>query len=157
MSKIIAVDAENCTGCRVCELVCSVVKTGCANPARSRIHVIKWDETGIRLPMLCVHCAQAPCMACCPVDALSRNDRTGAVERVPDLCIGCTMCVSACPFGAMSLDPHDDLAVNCDLCGGTPECVAACPHGALLYAEAGRVALAKKRARAARTAEALET
>ena len=156
MHHIIAVNSDACTGCRSCELVCATVKTGATNPALSRIHVIRWEERGRRLPMFCVHCAQAPCMASCPVDALSRNPRTGAVELVEGLCIGCTMCLSACPFGAMSMDPRTDLAVNCDLCGGVPACVEACAHGAILYGPPADVSRAKKRARAERIARTLE-
>ncbi len=150
MARIIAVDSNSCTGCRTCELVCSVARTGSSNPLKSRVNVIKWELEGVRIPVLCVQCAKAPCISCCPVDAISRNPSTSAVEVDAKLCMGCAMCLSACPFGAMSLDPDTESAVNCDLCGGSPACVAACPSGALLFAEPPKAALAKKRAAAAR-------
>jgi Fe-S-cluster-containing hydrogenase component 2 len=56
----------------------------------------------------------------------------------------------------MSMDPHDDLAVNCDLCGGEPACVESCPHGALIYADPSQAALIKKRAAARRISDAME-
>ena len=43
-------------------------------------------------------------------------------------CIGCGACVEACPFGAMFMDPDEEVAINCILCGA---CVDACPVKAL--------------------------
>ena len=42
MAKMLYVDHEKCTGCRLCELVCAVYHDGVSNPARSRIRVLKW-------------------------------------------------------------------------------------------------------------------
>ena len=41
MAKIINVDPSKCTGCRLCELVCSVKNESIANPylALSLIHI----------------------------------------------------------------------------------------------------------------------
>ena len=35
--KIIAVNPDKCTGCRLCELACSLKNTGEFNPARQRM------------------------------------------------------------------------------------------------------------------------
>jgi Fe-S-cluster-containing hydrogenase component 2 len=56
MDKMLIVDHEKCTGCRLCELVCSVFHTGASNPSRSRIRVIKWENVGFYLPMTCQNC-----------------------------------------------------------------------------------------------------
>jgi Fe-S-cluster-containing dehydrogenase component len=58
------------------------------------------------------------------------------LERVlidETLCIGCRMCVSACPSGAMGFDPDIGLAYKCDLCEGDPECVRVCDQGAIAF------------------------
>ena len=52
-----------------------------------------------------------------------------------DLCVGCKMCVSACPTGAMGLDPDLGRAYKCDLCDGDPQCVRVCDAKALDYTE----------------------
>ena len=56
MSKLIIIEQSECTGCRQCELVCSVKHTGTANPARARINSVKWEAEGFYLPMLCQQC-----------------------------------------------------------------------------------------------------
>lgn len=145
MQKILIVDHERCTGCRLCELVCSVKSAGVSNPSRARIHIIKWEMEGFELPMVCQQCESAPCMAVCPVDALSRD---GDLERVVidyDLCIGCKLCVAACPFGGMGIDTVAKKVIKCELCDGDPTCVAFCQPQALQYVPASTVNLRKKR------------
>ena len=53
------------------------------------------------------------------------------IEVNADDCIGCRMCVRACPFGAMGFDKKEKLADKCDFCGGDPECAKHCFYGAL--------------------------
>lgn len=145
MQKILIVDHERCTGCRLCELVCSVKNTGMSNPSRSRIHIIKWEMEGFELPMVCQQCESAPCMAVCPVDALSRDGDLGRVVIDYDLCIGCKLCVAACPFGGMGIDTVAKKVIKCELCDGDPACVKFCQPQALQYVPASTVNLRKKR------------
>lgn len=150
MSKMIIIDQVACTGCRQCELVCSVKHTGTANPARARITNIKWEAEGFYLPMLCQQCEEPACAAVCPKNALSRNEDEGRVVIDRDLCIGCKMCVMACPFGAMGVDPVEGKVIKCDLCGGDPVCVDFCEAGALKFVDTETAHLAKKRSAGAR-------
>ena len=145
MEKILVVDHEKCTGCRLCEMVCSVKHAGVNSPSRSRIHVIKWPLEGFELPMLCQQCEEAPCIAVCPKDALSRDTALGRVTIDYDLCIGCKMCVIACPFGGMGIDIVARQVIKCDLCDGDPTCVRFCDAGALQFVPASSVSLMKKR------------
>jgi Fe-S-cluster-containing hydrogenase component 2 len=145
MDKVLVINHEKCTGCRQCELVCSVVHEGVSNPSRSRIHVIKWESEGIYIPMACQQCADAPCMAVCPVKALGREKKLDYVEVDYELCIGCRLCVAVCPFGAMSFDAKDSKVIKCDLCDGDPTCVRFCEVKALEFLDAGQVAALKRR------------
>lgn len=145
MQKILIVDHEKCTGCRLCELVCSVKNAGVSNPSRARIHIIKWEMEGFELPMVCQQCESAPCMAVCPVDALSRDNDLERVVTDYDLCIGCKLCVAACPFGGMGIDTVARRVIKCELCDGDPICVAFCQPQALQYVPASTVNLRKKR------------
>ncbi|MCL4489385.1 MAG: 4Fe-4S dicluster domain-containing protein [Chloroflexi bacterium] len=145
MEKILVVDHEKCTGCRLCEMVCSVKHVGVNNPARSRIHVIKWPREGFELPMLCQQCEKAPCISVCPKGALSRDPLLARVTLNYDLCIGCKMCVVACPFGGMGVDVVAHQVIKCDQCDGDPTCVRFCNPGALQFLPASSVNLNKKR------------
>ena len=75
LKKVITVDPVLCTGCLECELVCSVAKTGVANPANSRIKITKIVEEGIYLPILCQHCDTAPCEIACPTRAIPETPK----------------------------------------------------------------------------------
>ena len=49
--------------------------------------------------------------------------------QISEKCVGCGKCVSACPFGALSLANRKAVASNaCTMCGS---CVSVCPMGAL--------------------------
>lgn len=150
--KVIIIEQEKCTGCRLCELVCAVRHTGVSNPARSRINVIKWESEGFYLPMLCQQCETAACMAVCPKDALSRDESLNRVVINYDLCIGCKMCVMACPFGGMGIDIEGKI-IKCDLCDGEPQCVSFCDPKAIDYVDASMVDLRKKRSAGERFSE----
>ena len=89
MAKVLSIEYQKCTGCRTCELVCSVKHDGVVNPMRSRIKVMKWEEEGLYIPMSCQQCQDAPCMNVCPVKAISRYEEMGCVEVDYDVCIGC--------------------------------------------------------------------
>lgn len=150
MGKVLMVNYEKCTGCRLCELVCSVVHQGVSNPSRSRIKVVKWEAEGLYVPMTCQQCQDAPCMNVCPVKAISRDENLDYVKIDYDVCIGCRACVSACPFGAMSFDIVDRQVIKCDLCDGDPQCVRFCEVNALEYVDSDQVSVLKKRVAAQR-------
>lgn len=154
MEKFLTVNAEKCTGCRLCEQVCSVVHGGVSNPAKSAIQVVKWEHEGRYIPMICKQCEDAPCMNVCPVRAISRDEDFGFLKVDHDICIGCRSCVSICPFGAMNYNADARKVFKCDLCGGDPQCVQFCDVKALEFIPAGVVSAQKKREGAARQSEA---
>ena len=125
---------ESCTGCRICEMVCSLTheKTG-VNPAMSRIKVISFPEKGLIIPRVCRFCRNAPCIPACPVEALSQDAETGVIRVDEDKCIGCDRCVEACNFGGINIHPENKTAMACDLCGGDPQCVKYCMNRTLIF------------------------
>ena len=133
MAKIMVVDQEKCTGCRLCEMVCSVNKEGVSNPARARIKIIKWETEGYYMPMFCQHCEDPVCESVCPVNGICRDRDTGRVSVDQELCIGCRSCVSACPLGGAGFDSKTKEVLRCDQCGGDPTCVKYCQTKAIQY------------------------
>jgi len=137
--KVLGVDPKKCNGCRLCEVACSLIHEGEIVPARSRIQVIEWHASGIFLPVFCQHCADAPCRAACPRDAISWRDDWGRVVIDYDRCVSCRMCVAACPFGAIRFDKARQVVFKCDLCNGNPQCVNFCQPEALTFRDADRI------------------
>ena len=133
MTKVLAVDYDKCTGCRTCEIVCSLQHNGEISPLKSRIRVVRWDDRGEAIPMSCRQCEWAPCEAICPTKAISRDEILGRNIVDHDKCIGCRMCVAICPFGAVSFDISAKKIISCDLCDDDPLCVKFCMSEALKY------------------------
>ena len=155
MSKIITVNPEKCTNCKMCELACSIVKEGAFSPIKSRIRVNVFAEEFKHIPITCFQCADAPCVRVCPAGALVQE--TGLVRFVPEACIGCRMCMLACPFGVISFDQAEGVIAKCDTCDGDPECVRFCAYGALEHRETDLASVTRERDFARRVAEALKT
>jgi Fe-S-cluster-containing hydrogenase component 2 len=133
----VLIDSSLCSGCRVCQLVCSLHKTGEIALDLSRIPVMaSFLDVELRA-MPCLQCEEAECMDACPVEAISIDAGTGAKVVDEELCIGCCSCVEACreAHGAARIrfDESRQVAIKCDLCGGDPQCVRFCPMGALSY------------------------
>ncbi|TNV21941.1 4Fe-4S dicluster domain-containing protein [Buttiauxella sp. B2] len=140
MNKFIAVDAQECIGCHVCEIACAVAHNHQQWPEsvtafHPRIEVISLQQNHVTVT--CHHCNNAPCVTSCPVDALTYcNEQVHLNEA---RCIGCKSCVLACPFGAIEMvgsgNKSSYQAQKCDLCEqsetGQPACVANCPASAL--------------------------
>lgn len=128
----LAVVPERCSGCKTCEVVCSMTHFNVVNPKKSRLRVmVMYPQPIIRMPIVCSQCVDPDCAKACKLSAITRSD--GIVKINSDKCISCRDCISACPYGAIHTHPDIDLPFKCDLCGGDPECVKACPKDAILY------------------------
>ena len=124
---------EKCSGCRLCELTCSLIHTMESNPSRARIHVVNKGH-GLYVPNICVHCDEPVCIEHCPTGAIRvDNNRIVIIDKTK--CNGCGICIQECPYEAIFKDTEDGLAIICDLCGGDPLCFKYCTAGVLKLVE----------------------
>jgi electron transport protein HydN len=159
-SPFVQSDTEKCIGCRTCEIACAVAhgesKTGAAGAEPGvfipRLFVIVTQD--LSAPVQCHHCVDAPCSNVCQMAAISRVNGRTVVDT--GRCVGCKLCLMACPFGAIEFVPLPagtrpifpgeaekpeewarrrlQRASNCDLCvhrAQGPACVETCPEKAL--------------------------
>lgn len=170
-NEIIFSDAGKCLGCHSCELACAVAHgegdlfeaAASGNLFHSRTRVVKAGASSI--PVQCRQCENAPCAIVCPTSAMGQEN--GRVVIDEKNCVGCKLCIKACPFGAITVATEGvinksekkkkGVAKKCDLCAGLrdadgngkqPACVEACPTRAitLVNLEAYRAALLDARA-----------
>ncbi len=145
MQKMLAIDPEKCTGCRLCETACSIHREKVCIPEKARIHITKWENEGIYIPMVCQQCDTPICEIVCPMNAVKRDSKTGAVVIDDNLCVGCRLCVQFCPFGGIEVDAKMKKISKCDLCSGEPICVRFCQPQALQYLDATALNIKKRR------------
>jgi carbon-monoxide dehydrogenase iron sulfur subunit len=126
----IVVEATKCTGCKSCELICSLEHAGVFNPGKSRIRVIDFDYMGFSDPVLCAQCVHPACVEACPSGALTQTS-AGTISVDETACNGCQLCAEACSHRAINFNAESDFPLICDLCDGKAKCVEWCPAGAL--------------------------
>jgi Fe-S-cluster-containing hydrogenase component 2 len=130
--KRIRFEETLCSGCKICELVCSLVHEGECNPSFSRIKIISFEFVR-RFAIFCVRCLEAKCIEICPQNANYRDQVSGAILTDHSKCKSCGLCAKQCPHEAIFLSKTGGI-FRCDLCGGDPHCVGFCPTGALSFA-----------------------
>ena len=109
MTKLgIAIDLERCVGCHTCANACKMQNNVPTGMLWNRVTTEGCDVidgavgtypnlTRTFLPVACQHCENPACQRVCPTGA-TYKDEMGRVEIDYDKCIGCRMCLAACPY-----------------------------------------------------------
>jgi len=139
------IDTNRCTCCHGCTIACLSENNVPDGKYRSWVKKIskgRYPDTSFHfLPRLCNHCEDAPCLNLCPTGATYRTWQDGVVHVNRDICIGCNVCIDACPYGARFFNPITRTADKCDFCyhriteGIQPACVTACTGRARIFGD----------------------
>lgn len=129
--KQLVIKPQLCIACHNCELACSFKHYGEFRKDKARVRVI--ENINIKVPILCLQCEDAACVKVCPSKALYLSEEKKTVEINENRCIKCLICVSACPFGNITVNPDDKSIQKCNLCNGQPICAIFCPTKAIEY------------------------
>jgi len=142
---VLLITPERCTSCQACELACSFAHEEEFNPERARLSVMFWDHEAHSVPVMCLQCEEAACLAACPAQAISEDARTGARLVNHTRCIQCQTCMNVCPFGCTWYDTQGRKILKCDLCDGDPECAKVCPSGAITSVDRTSVNVSRRK------------
>jgi Fe-S-cluster-containing dehydrogenase component len=165
MQLTIVTDLNKCVGCKSCQVSCKQHNTGgsfgpvpdhdpFADPDGMWWNRIVGMEGGVYpdadvlyLPKACMHCYDAPCVPVCPTGASLKREDNGVVLVDYDSCIGCQLCMWACPYGVREFDEHEGVVKKCTLCidriedeslppeERVPACVQSCPTHARTFGD----------------------
>lgn len=160
------IDTSRCIGCHTCAIACKHENNLPRGNWWNRILTDggsqmdtpagDWPNNSMSyLPVNCQHCENPACTKACPVGATYKDPETGIVHQDYDKCIGCRMCIAACPYTGVrsfnweepeyaidfpvggAVPAHQKHTVEkCILCvhrvdkGLEPACIAVCPERA---------------------------
>jgi len=137
-------DQSRCIGCHACTTACkseNEVPVGVTRTYVKSVDVGVFPQARRVFQVTrCNQCADAPCVAACPTQAMYRRE-DGIVDFDKSICIGCKACMAACPYDAIFINPDDHSAEKCNMCahridmGLEPACVAVCPTEAILVGD----------------------
>jgi molybdopterin-containing oxidoreductase family iron-sulfur binding subunit len=156
------VDLRRCDGCKYCTQACQTTHYLAEDQEWIKVYEAE-DEHNNKyfIPRLCMQCENPPCLKVCPVAATFKSPE-GVVLVDQDRCIGCRLCMAACPYEARYFNftdspkppgvfdnPMPEFPVpqrrgtvgKCILCvhytskGQLPACLEACRMDALYIAD----------------------
>lgn len=168
---VMLVDMKRCVGCHTCAIACKqgnnlpndiwwnrVLTFG--GPTMDTPHGAFPNLEMTFLTLNCQHCEEAACVKACPSGATYKRE-DGVIMQDYDTCLGCRMCIMACPYNNVRhynehnpeyyLDfPVGDTTVKsqqkgtvskCNFCFNridsvlSPNCIDVCPAKARFFGD----------------------
>lgn len=95
------------------------------------------------IPVLCMQCNDPPCVRACPTKASYKDENNGIIRIAEEKCIGCKVCMVACPYNARYFNNEKHAIDKCDFCFEArlskgeklTACANACPTGARTFGD----------------------
>jgi Fe-S-cluster-containing dehydrogenase component len=98
------IDLKRCIGCFGCQIACKAENGTRPGTTYARVIRREWgtfpNVKRLSIPVLCMHCANPPCVEVCPTGASQKRDSDGIVFIETSECVGCRACMMGCPYGA---------------------------------------------------------
>ena len=124
-----AIDLNRCIGCHTCSVACKMANNLPKNMWWNRVMTndgytidsarTAWPQGMLEFtPVACQHCENPVCVKVCPVGATYKDPDTGIVRQDADKCIGCRMCMSACPYNGVRSFNWEEPAAYYDFAVG---------------------------------------
>ncbi|MER3514292.1 MAG: 4Fe-4S ferredoxin [Chloroflexota bacterium] len=140
------IDPQRCIDCRACLVACRAENNVPLGATRIWVYDLGVQGTFPNVsqqfvPYNCMHCDDPPCVEVCPSQATYKREEDGIVVIDQQACIGCGLCLPACPYHARFINPETGKADKCNAClqrveqGEAPACVATCIGGARLFGD----------------------
>lgn len=138
------IDLRTCIGCHACSVACKSEFDVPLGVFRDSVKYVEEDIYQMArrhfIPVLCNHCEDAPCLKACPTGAITRLENGEVVIDKGDCNLN-RFCMAACPYGAIYVDPEENVAQKCTFCehrtseGADPACVEACPTHCRIFGD----------------------
>ena len=104
-----AVDTRRCIGCHTCSVACRIENNlpkgiwwnNALTDGGENMDTPSGVFPNVKMSYVtvaCQHCENPACVKVCPVGATYKDPETGVVRQDYDKCIGCRMCMAACPY-----------------------------------------------------------
>lgn len=86
LKKEFIIDSNSCSGCKLCELICSLRKKGSFNPKKAYIKIVRNFKYKVYIPVFtlsCDSCGGTPaCAGICPTKSITYTDEETAVLEI---------------------------------------------------------------------------
>lgn len=133
------VDTARCIGCMNCSVACKQENNLPADTWWNRVYTVGGEDIDMPdgdfphntisyLSVNCQHCENPACVKVCPVGATWKDSETGIVRQEYDKCIGCRMCMAACPYTGVRSFNWDEPAYRTGVPTGSADVPAHQKH-----------------------------
>ncbi len=168
-----AIDEKRCIACTTCAMACKIANNlsndmwwntvvNVGGTERDSPEGTYPDLKMSAYTFACQHCAMPACLAVCPVNCITKRE-DGIVMQDLSICIGCQLCIEACPYKGVRTfldgepEYHLDFPIGddgipehypntvekCTFCSHRvdrdeePACIVLCPGRARTFGDVG--------------------